>query len=134
MDLLTEICSLPTAPFVEDRVIVYARRFAAHRNLRLSRDLEGNLRLELRSRSRLPRWVFAAHMDHPGMISRKMIDDTTLDADFRGYVFAEYLKNVPVRFFVNDAEIRGIIIEATPEKKSPCAMRVRVKVNQRVPP
>ncbi len=133
MNFLGEICSLPTAPFVEDRVIDYARRFAAERGLRVSGDSAGNLLLELRTRSRLPRWVFAAHMDHPGMVSRRMVDSTVLEADFRGYVLAEYLKNVPVRFFSGEQEIRGVILESTPEKNSPRALRVRVKVRRSVP-
>ncbi len=133
MNLLTQLCSIPTAPFVEHRVVDFAKRFAADRNLRVSTDTAGNLLLELRTKSRLPRWVFAAHMDHPGMVARRMIDATTLEADFRGFVVAQLMTNVAVRFFVGEEEIRGTIIEAIPEKKGPRAQRVRVKVRKEIP-
>jgi putative aminopeptidase FrvX len=93
MRLLHDICSLPTAPFVEDRVIAYAKRFARDRKLKLTEDRFGNLLLELRGeKKRAPRWVFTAHMDHPGFVADRMVDDRTLRATFRGYVLAEYLK------------------------------------------
>ena len=74
MKLLHEICSLPTAPFIEDRVIQYARQFAIERKLKLTEDRFGNLLLELRGTKPKPsRWVFTAHMDHPGFMAEKML-------------------------------------------------------------
>jgi endoglucanase len=135
MNLLHEVCSLPTAPFVEDRVIAYARRFAKDRKLKLTEDRFGNLLLELRgSKRNAPRLVFTAHMDHPGFVADKMLDDQTLRATFCGYVLAEYLKGQKVRFFVDNQEITGVVTEATAEKKSPRAERAIIRVKGHVPP
>src|SRR5207302_10239551 len=85
MQILHEVCSLPTAPFVEDRVIAYARAFARQRKLKVTEDRHGNLLLELRGKAKnAPRWVFTAHMDHPGFVADKTLDDRTLQATFRG--------------------------------------------------
>jgi hypothetical protein len=67
---LCELCSVPTAPFVEARVVDYVRAFVAQRpGLRISQDRYGNLLVLLPGRRpRQQRWVFAAHMDHPGMV------------------------------------------------------------------
>ena len=135
MKLLHEVCALPTAPFVEHHVIAYARQFAADRKIKLTEDETGNLLLEVPGTDRkLPRWVFTAHMDHPGFVAKKMLDGTTLDCDFRGGVYAEYLKGTRVRFFVPGGDVLGTVMDATPEKKSPIARRATVRVSKVVPP
>src|SRR5688572_30624416 len=90
MKLLKELCSIPTAPFVEAQVVRYVEKFVRQRRrLRLSRDVHGNLLIELPGHKRgLPRWVFTAHMDHPGLVSQRMIDQRTVLADCRGWVLA----------------------------------------------
>jgi endoglucanase len=117
MNILAELCSVPTAPFVEQRVVSYVKDFVAKRPaLKLSSDGAGNLLIELRSEqrsSRTPRWVFAAHMDHPGFIAKRMRDKRTLEADFHGGVLAEYFTGSRVRFFNDDEEITGVITEFT---------------------
>src|SRR5947209_910860 len=97
--ILTDLCSVPTAPFAEKHVTAFVQRFvAAHGALRLTRDRFGNLLIELPSRHKgAPRWVFAAHMDHPGFIAERMTDGRTLRAAFRGGVRAEYFKGSRVR-------------------------------------
>lgn len=133
MKILKELCSVPTAPFVEDRVVAYIERFVqARQKLALTRDRHGNLLVELPSKKKSPRWVFAAHMDHPGLVTRGMIDKKTVDADFRGWVLADLVVGAKVRFFDQDNEIPGTIIHATPDKKGGRAVRVRVRVNQPV--
>ena len=116
MKLLTELCSIPTAPFAEQHVVRYIERFvAARKKLRLSRDRHGNLLIELArtSKKKQPRWVFAAHMDHPGFVATKMLDCRTVEAAFRGWVQIDYIRGTRVRFFENDGrEIAGRIIEA----------------------
>src|SRR5689334_18865796 len=104
MKILTELCSVPTAPFVESHVVRYIEQFVARRPaLALSRDRFGNLLIELRPRGRgkavnvPPRWVFAAHMDHPGFVARAMREDGSLEAYFRGGVLADYFKGSRVR-------------------------------------
>lgn len=113
-DLLKSFCSIPTAPFAEYRVVDFVRGFVARRkNLNLREDRFGNLLIELRSRSRLPRWVFTAHMDHPGFVATKMMDGRTLKAAFRGWVKADYVQGTRVRFFDDLGEAAGIVTAAT---------------------
>lgn len=135
MGILQELCSIPTAPFVEGRVVEYVERFVKHRKrLRLSRDDSGNLLIDLPGRSRSEkRWVFAAHMDHPGMVSRRMIDDRIVEADFRGWVLADLMKNTKVRFFDQDREIPGQIIDVKPDKTGRASL-IRAKVSHPISP
>jgi endoglucanase len=136
MKILHEVCSLPTAPFVEDRVIAYARAFAKVRKLKLTQDSSGNLLLELRGRNRTaPRWVFTAHMDHPGLVSCRMLDDRTVLADFRGWVLADYLKGQRMRFITpGGVEIPATVLDAKPEKGGTRADRVTLRVKSPVLP
>src|SRR5918993_1246341 len=119
LKILTEVCSIPTAPFAEQFVVRYAEQFVAARpRLKLSRDRHGNLLIELpptgKSKSKQPRWVFAAHMDHPGFIADRMIDERTLAAHFRGWVHIDYVRGTKVRFFNADGtETAGVVNEAT---------------------
>jgi putative aminopeptidase FrvX len=113
-DLLKTLCSVPTAPFAEHRVIDFVRRFvAARKYLAMKQDRFGNLLIELKSKSRLPRWVFTAHMDHPGFIERKMLDARTLKADFRGWVKVDYVQGTRVRFFDDRGEAAGVVTKTT---------------------
>ena len=133
MKILTELCSVPTAPFAEGRVVEYVERFVeARRGLKLSRDPTGNLLIELpasKAQRKLPRWVFAAHMDHPGFVAREMTDGRTIDAYFRGGVLADYFKGAKVRFFDDGREVTGVVEDFTASKDRgyPESARVRVK-------
>jgi endoglucanase len=137
ISILTEVCALPTAPFVEGRVVEYVEQFVrARKRLRLSRDQHGNLLVELPGRKRkLPRWVFGAHMDHPGFVSRRLIDNKTVECDFRGWVLAGLMPGARVRFFDDGREITGRVIDVTPEKdegRGAPAKSARVRVAQPV--
>src|SRR5688500_19940308 len=118
MTILQELCSVPTAPFAEQRVVAYVEQFVrARHNLRLSRDVHGNLLIELKSASRkAPRWIFGAHMDHPGFVAGKMLDAKVLQAHFRGWVKAEFFKGERVRFFDDEGETRGTVEDFTLNK------------------
>jgi endoglucanase len=141
MKLLKEICSIPTAPFAEQYVVRYVERFVKARpGLKLSRDDAGNLLVTLTSKSSGPRWVFAAHMDHPGFIAQRMIDTNTLEADFRGWVQIEYVRGTKVRFFEPDGrEIAGVITKASSSNydlitvADNVEVRVRGKVSRGAP-
>jgi len=65
--------------------------------------------------------LLAAHMDHPGFITRGMIDRNRLRADFHGWVCASYFAGEKVRFFRNGAWIRGRIL--TVEQSAPRSHR-----------
>jgi endoglucanase len=134
MKILREICSIPTAPFAEQYVVRYVEQFVkARRGLRLSRDWAGNLLIELASRSKLPRWVFGAHMDHPGFIADRMLDARTLQAHFRGGVRPEFFVGSKVRFFHPDGrEIAGVIQDFTMEGDGTVPSLVHVRVSGEV--
>jgi putative aminopeptidase FrvX len=136
-DILQTLCSVPTAPFAEARVADFAREFVGRRkNLALRADRFGNLLIELKTRSRLPRWVFTAHMDHPGFVAQRMLDPHRLKAAFRGWVKVEFVRGTRVRFFDSRGEIRGKVAEATVEDYDQLAVphEVIVRVNRPVMP
>jgi len=131
MKILKELCSVPTAPFAEQYVVQYVERFVARRpRLKLARDRFGNLLIESKTPSSKagPRWLFAAHMDHPGFVASRMIDHRTLDAAFRGWVAIDYVKNAKVRFFDAGREIPGVVIEASADDYDRLTVANRVKV------
>ncbi|MEA2735687.1 MAG: hypothetical protein QOE14_2138 [Humisphaera sp.] len=135
MKILTEVCSIPTAPFAEQNVVAYVERFVAARpKLKLSRDRAGNLLIELRPQKKTnqPRWIFAAHMDHPGFVADRMLDDRTLAAHFRGWVHIDYVKGTKVRFFNPDGtELAGVVTEATSSTHDRLTVPDRVVVRLR---
>lgn len=140
--ILQTLCAIPTAPFAEHYVSRYVERFVAQRPaLRLRRDRFGNLLIELPGRTRGPRWVFAAHMDHPGFVAGKMTDDRTLLADFRGWVRIDYVRGAKVRFFFDDAggatrQVTGSVIAAEPTEHDRLTVpgSVTLRVGAPVPP
>ena len=138
--MLKEICSIPTAPFAEQYVVQYIERFVRQRpKLKLSRDISGNLLIKLRGRVKRQgaRWVFGAHMDHPGFVAKRMIDARTLEAHFRGWVQVDYVRGTKVRFFESDGrEIPGVVTEATSSTHDRLTVPdlVKVRVNDRVTP
>jgi endoglucanase len=115
---------------VEDHVIEWVERFVAQRpKLKMSRDSWGNLLIDFPSKTRAPRWVYTAHMDHPGFVAERMIDSRTLAARFHGYVLAEYVKGTKVRFFDDSNEVTGVVTDVTIGTDRPVPSKVRVKVN-----
>ena len=136
MDILSTVCSLPTAPFAEKHVVEFVRGFVARRKkLALREDQFGNLLIELKSRSKLPRWVFTAHMDHPGFVARKMVDGRLL-ADFRGWVKVDYVRGTAVRFFDSQGEVAGKVVETTVDEYDRLEVphRVLAEVERNVEP
>jgi endoglucanase len=136
MNILTELCSIPTAPFVERNVVQYVREFVRrHPRLNLTSDRFGNLLIELPAKNRkLPRWVFTAHMDHPGFIAEKMLNPRTLRAAFRGGVRAEYFKGSRVRFFDGGKEITATVQKFTIGKDRGYPEHAELRVAQPVAP
>lgn len=134
--LLVELCSVPTAPFAEGRVRAYVERFVGRRAaLRLRADRAGNLLIELPGRRRGgPRWVFTAHMDHPGLVARAMADRSTVEADFRGGVLGQFVAGARVRFFDGEREIPGRVVEVESDRQTGQARRAMVRVRRAVSP
>lgn len=141
--ILQELCSRFTAPFAERYVVEYVEQFVRQRPvLGLSRDASGNLLIELPARrrggrGRQSRWVFAAHMDHPGFVARRMIDAKTLEARFHGYVLSEYVKGARVRFRSDDRQVAGTVVRVTDSadrRREGVPQSVHVSVRQAVEP
>jgi len=129
MNILDELCSVPTAPFAEERVVEFVRRFVARRpGLALREDRFGNLLIEMKSKGRGQRWVFTAHMDHPGMVAGKMAGPRTLDARFFGWVETAYVRGAQVRFFDGQGEAKGVVRRAIVDPKSGRDVPARVVV------
>jgi len=145
MKILEALCSVPTAPFAEQHVVRYVERFVKQRrSITLSRDRFGNLLVELKGRSKGPRWVFTAHMDHPGFVAdnhlfeRSTRPDFPLAANFRGRVLPEYFRGEKVRFFNDDGtEVVGVVdgFRLGKDRKVPesVALRVKGQVQQGAP-
>lgn len=108
----------------------YVRDFAGqYPRLRLSDDQAGNLLIQLPGTDpNLPRWVFTAHMDHPGFVADKMLGKNRLRAWFRGGVRAEYFKKSQVRFFEDGVDVDGIVekIQVGKERGYPVAAELKV--------
>ena len=137
MKILTELCSVPTAPFAEQHVVRYVERFVEARPaLKLSRDRFGNLLVELKGTSRGPRWVFTAHMDHPGFVAQRhprgrlKAPNRLLSARFHGWVLPEFFECERVRFFNSDGtEVVGEILgyELAVDRKVPATVGLRTE-------
>lgn len=131
--ILRSICALPTAPFKEQAVIAWVRAFCQQQDLQLREDEHGNLLIVPHRHAKGPRWVFVAHMDHPGLEALKMAGKGRLLARFRGGVLASHLPRTPVVFFPKDGPIRGTVTNATPGDRG-YATDVAVRVAGDVPP
>ena len=106
LDLLHDLCSLPTAAFLEDAVLEYVDRWAKDRKgIKVKTDRFGNRLLSVKGRDRkAPRLVLVAHSDHPSFVSGETIDGV-LHAEFRGGVLADHADGAKVTFFTPDGEV-----------------------------
>ncbi len=115
LDILKQMVDLPTAPFVETHVVQYIRDFVAARpQLRLRRDRFGNLMVKYTPKRPVKKpgrpMLFAAHMDHPGFIARKMIDSRHVEAEWHGGVQWPYFKDARIKFHTAGAWAKGRIV------------------------
>ncbi len=111
--ILTEMLSLPTAPFAEHAMAAYVERFCVARSaLKLTRDRAGNLLIHLRQGGRrVARPVcLTAHLDHPGFICDRMVSKKRVRAWWRGGVAKEYFVGSRVRFHVDGSWIQGRVV------------------------
>jgi putative aminopeptidase FrvX len=157
--ILTDLLSLPTAPFAEHYVIDYVRSFCRQRpTLTFAQDKSGNVLISYGPRKRRP-IVLAAHMDHPGFIADGMVSDRApgespspplnkgglravdpgrrlIRAKWHGSVRPEYFAGALVRFFDGQRWVRGRIIntEYDTAGKAPRVSHVEVSVARPVPP
>ena len=111
VEVLRAALDLPTAPFCEQAVVDYVRRFADANGLAFTRDGAGNVLLRYRRGRPKTRWVFAAHLDHPGFVATRR-RGRTLWAEFRGSVGIEYFPGSRARFFAPDGEVGAAVASA----------------------
>lgn len=117
--VLNTLLSEPTAPFLEDRIVAAIRTWAGEVGLAFATDSAGNVIVRYRrGKAKKPRWVFAAHMDHPGFVSLSC-RGKTLEAEFRGWVGQSYFKGSRVRFFAPGGEVTGTIRAVKPIEDTP---------------
>jgi endoglucanase len=98
VELLRGLLRTPTAPFREEAIVRFVRGWAGAAGVAFGQDGSGNVLLRYRRGRPRARWVFAAHMDHPGFEVRESGGRTVL-ADFRGGVGEKYFDGARVRLF-----------------------------------
>lgn len=103
---LHDLCSLPTAAFMEEAVLEYVDLWAKQRrNVKIETDQFGNRLLSLVGKDKnAPRLVFVAHSDHPAFASGET-NDGLLHAEFRGGVMANHADGAKVTFFTPNGEV-----------------------------
>lgn len=114
--ILSDLLSVPTAPFAEHLVLNFIDSFCRKRKIKsLKRDAAGNLLVHVRVGSRrTPRPVcITSHTDHPGFLANRMSAKNTLHAFWHGGVPPEYFDGSKVRFFVSNKWISGRIRSLT---------------------
>ena len=96
-------------------------------------------------RPKRPRLIFVAHTDHPGFIARRMLDERTLQADFRGGVTSSFAEGAKIRFFADgdDRGVVGTVLKTSPSKErktslgrrdDPCSVAHRTRHARHVRP
>lgn len=119
--ILTEMLSLPTAPFAEDHVRRYVFDFCQRRRVKMREDKAGNILVHYKHASAKVRRpvCLCAHMDHPGFRAVRMLDDGRLKAQWHGWVAPEYFPKAKVRFYSGGAWIHGRILTTTLKTRGP---------------
>ena len=114
--ILTEMLSLPTAPFAEHFVLKHVEQFCTRRRgVSVSRDPVGNILVRVKTgKRRMKRPVcITAHLDHPGFVADRMTGRRRVKAFWRGGVPKEYFVGSRVRFFVDQTWVKGTVRSIT---------------------
>ena len=113
-----EFTALPTAAGREWRVQAHLDRWlsARRRSLTWKRDADGNLLIMRktwkRGRGTPAPLLITAHLDHPAFVVSKIVDQRTIEAEFRGGVHDPYFEDAKVEFLdVEDQSVRGRIVD-----------------------
>ena len=119
--MLREVVDLPTAPFIENQVISYIRKFVSGRpQLRLRADRFGNLLVSYvpSGKSKFPKrpLLFAGHLDHPGFAVTRIVDDKRVEAEFRGWVSASFFEGERIQFFSGNRWVPAVIEQVLQDK------------------
>lgn len=130
---LLQLTALPTAAGREHRVIDWVARWVARQaGVVMRADRYGNLLIMRRSRARRGRRgrrpiYFTAHVDHPGFVVTGVLDERTLEAEFRGGVSDRYFKGAAVVLHHEKLPIvRGRVLKLLPGGRRAQGRRVRI--------
>ena len=97
-EIVRDVVSIPTAPYLEGGVRAHLRAFAEERGLEHAEDRYGNVSITYRrGRARRP-LVLGAHMDHPAFVVGG-VRGRRLELEFRGGISAEYGKGEPLALY-----------------------------------
>lgn len=138
--IVLDLTSLPTAAGREFRVQAYLDRWLGERRRTLEwrRDADGNLLITRKSRGRRrggpAPLLITAHLDHPAFVVSRVVDDRTIEAEFRGGVHDPYFEDARVEF--HDAEdqlVRGRITELRKPSEACPFKTVTVRLSRRHP-
>ena len=113
--VLKQVLDAPTAPFNEHAVIAAITQWADIHRILARSDKWGNLLLEWtgdrpakKHSDPQPTWVFAAHMDHPGFVVRR-VQGLKVWADFMGGVRDQYFAGARVAFHTQAGAIKAVV-------------------------
>ncbi|MPZ99516.1 MAG: hypothetical protein GEU80_09320 [Dehalococcoidia bacterium] len=112
-DTVRDVVSIPTASFVEQRVIAHIERFAEERQLDYREDRYGNAYVTYQRGRAMRPLVLGAHTDHPGFVVTG-IRGRRIDLEFRGGLSADYGKDEVVRIYgdgTSTARITSLVKE-----------------------
>ncbi len=120
---LLELTGIPTAAGCESRVEQWVERWCQRRkDLRVRSDRWGNLHItQTRRSSRNPIFI-TAHLDHPAFVVRSVLDNRTIELEFRGGVMDPYFIGGRIEVFdsrgaVQNAQIKSLQVDAQPFKR-----------------
>jgi putative aminopeptidase FrvX len=133
-----ELTSLPTAAGREYRVQAYLDRWLAARSRSLvwQRDHDGNLLVNSKKRptTRTPPLLITAHLDHPAFVVSRIIDDRTIEAEFRGGVHDPYFDGARLEFHdATNQIVKGRIESLAPISKTRLFKVATVRLSKRLP-
>ena len=130
---LLEVTGIPTAAGREHRVIEWVKRWVSRRsNLLLQQDRAGNLIISRRAgdggTTRPKPLYITAHLDHPAFVVRNVIDNRTVELEFRGGVNDPYFENADIEIYNSDDQAHDGRIIAIDSSASPFKIaRVQLK-------
>jgi endoglucanase len=110
--ILTEILSIPTAPFHEGMVIDFVLELCDEfPSLKVRRDSAGNILIHYKKGAgkRKHPVCLTAHLDHPGFVSLSPSKDGVVSALWQGGVHPEYFVGSGVRFWTGQQWVKGKI-------------------------
>ncbi len=105
LDWVLQVTSIPTAAGREHRVIDWINRWLKpRRNLICKRDRFGNMMISIKGRRGGRPLIMTAHLDHPAFVVKKIIDNRTLELEFRGGIKVDYFENGRIVVYGKDGQ------------------------------